>query len=211
MRAHAIASLLPALLACLAMGVAHAQAEDDRAFLLVARPGMLDANFDRTVVLAVRTDDTGPVGVILNRPMKVTLNTLFPGRKEFADRKDPVFLGGPVEPDALLLAFRSATKPAKGLFVTDDIYISGFSEVLAEVAGHRERAAQQRFFTGFASWAPGQLESEIQLGGWFVVRFDDKVLFRMNPLTMYEEMLRRATARRIETSRDFHLAHATPP
>ncbi|HVY04344.1 MAG TPA: YqgE/AlgH family protein [Burkholderiales bacterium] len=188
------------LLACLCAAVpAYAQIENERAFLLVAKPGMLDPNFDRTVVLAIRTDDTGPIGVILNRPSTVTLNALFPDKKEFSRRNDRVYFGGPVEPDALLFAFRAAHKPAKGLFVDDDIYISGFSEVLAEVIGHPENAAKQRFFTGFASWAPGQLEDEIARGGWYVLRFDARALFEMNPRTLYEELYRRATVPRIET------------
>ena len=210
MRTPAIASMLFSCFVCFAAATAHAQTRpaDEHAFLLVAKPGMIDPSFHHTVVLTVRAEDTGPVGVILNRPTSITLGTLFPDRKEFARRKDPVFLGGPVERDALLFAFRSDKKPAKGLFVADDIYISGFSEVLAEIAGRPEDAARQRFFTGFAGWAPGQLEDEIDQGGWYVLRFDAKALFEMNPLTMYEELVRRATVPRIEASRDIHLAHA---
>src|SRR6202140_2655440 len=141
-------------------GSAHAQVENERAFLLVSQPGMMDPVFHDTVVLAVRPDDGGPVGVILNRPSTVGLGSLYPDRPELASRRDLVFLGGPVEPEALLFAFRSPRKPSKALFVADDIYISGFSEVLEEILKHPENAAQQRFFTGFSGWATGQLEDE---------------------------------------------------
>ena len=190
-------------------GLVHAQAENERTFLLVAKPGMLDPLFDKTVVLAVRPDDGGPIGVILNRPSTVSLRELFPDRPEMANRRDLIFLGGPVEPDALLFAFRSPRKPAKGLSVADDIYISGFSDVLAEVLKHPENAAQQRFFTGFSGWATGQLENEIARGGWYVLRFDARAVFDMNPLTMYEDLLKRATTSRIEASREVHLAGAS--
>ena len=190
----------------LAAGSARAQIESEHAFLLVAKHGMVDANFAETVVLAVRPDDGGPVGVILNRPSTVELRALYPDRAEIAGRRDLVFLGGPVEPDALLFAFRSARKPSKGLFVADDIYISGFSEVLAEILKQPENAGQQRFFVGFSGWAAGQLENEIAQGGWYVLRFDAKAVFDMNPLTMYQELLRRAVVPRIETSRGIHLA-----
>ncbi len=90
----------------------------------------------------------------------------------------------------------------KGLHVEEDIYISGFSDVLSEIVKHPENAAQQRFFTGFASWAPGQLEDEIARGGWFVMRFDAKALFEMNPLTLYETLYKRASVPRIEADRD---------
>ena len=190
-------------------GHAQVQAAQDRTFLLVAAPGMADPNFSKTVVLAVRPDDGGPIGVILNRPSTLELRALYPDRPETANRRDPVFLGGPVEPDALLFAFRSAHKPAKGLFVADDIYISGFSEVLGDVLKHPENAVHQRFFTGFSGWAAGQLEDEIEGGAWHVLRFDARALFDMNPLTLYEELLRRASVPHLEVSGGLRLAGAS--
>src|SRR4051812_3902242 len=193
--------LLLSVIACWAPQAAQAQMENQRAFLLVAAPGMLDPTFSETVVLAVRADDGGPIGLILNRPSTVELRSLYPGRPELAARHDLVFLGGPVEPDALLFAFRLQTAPPKGLLVAADLYISGFSEVLDELLKHPENASQQRFFTGFSGWATGQLEAEIAQGGWYVVPFDAKTVFEMNPLTLYDEMLERAAAPRIEASR----------
>ena len=208
MRSFTLMSILLAAVACVAPGPVHAQAEKERTFLLVAKPGMMDPAFNKTVVLAVRTDDGGPIGVILNRPSTIDLRSLYPGRPELANRNDLIFLGGPVEPDALLFAFRSRSKPPKALFVADDIYVSGFSEVLAEILKHPENAAQQRFFTGFSGWAAGQLEDEIAEGGWYVLRFDARTIFDMNPVTMYEELFRRATVPRIEALHGIHLAGA---
>lgn len=210
MRGPIFTSILFAAMLVLAAGslhaqVEHAQFESEHAFLLVAKRGMLDATFAETVVLAVRPDDGGPVGVILNRPSTVELRSLYP---EVANRRDLVFLGGPVQPDALLFAFRSPRKPSKGLFIADDIYISGFSEVLTEILKHPENAGQQRFFIGFSGWAAGQLEDEIAQGGWYVLRFDARAVFDMNPLTMYQELFQRAVVPRIEASRGFRLAGA---
>jgi len=193
--------LLLTVIACWAPPAAHAQMENQRAFLLVAAPGMLDPTFSETVVLAVRADDGGPIGLILNRPSTVELRSLYPDRAELAARRDLIFLGGPVEPDALLFAFRSQTAPPKGLLVAADLYISGFSEVLDQLLKHPENASQQRFFTGFSGWAAGQLENEIEQGGWYVLAFDARTVFEMNPLTLYDEMLKRAKAPRIEAWR----------
>jgi putative AlgH/UPF0301 family transcriptional regulator len=73
MRRPAVTSILFAAMLVLAAGSPHAQVETEHAFLLVAKAGMLDANFARTVVLAVRPDDGGPIGVILNRPSTIEL------------------------------------------------------------------------------------------------------------------------------------------
>ena len=208
MRRFTLMSILLAAAGLLTSGLVHGQVEGERVFLLVAKPGMMDPNFSQTVVLAVRPDDGGPIGVILNRPSTVELRSLYPDRPELANRRDLLFLGGPLQPAALLFAFRADREPLKGLFIADDIYISGFSEVLAEILQHPENANQQRFFTGFSGWATGQLEDEIAQGGWYALRFDARAVFDMNPLTMYEEMVKRATVPRIEALRGFRLAGA---
>ena len=208
MRRFTLTLILLATVEFFTSGIVLAQVETERVFLLVAKAGMMDPTFSKTVVLAVRADDGGPVGVILNRPSTVELRSLYPDRAEIANRRDLLFLGGPVKPDALLFAFRSPRKPSKGLFVADNIYISGFSEVLAEILQNPENAGQQRFFTGFSGWAAGQLEDEIGQGGWYVLRFDARAVFDMNPLTMYEDMLKRATVPRIEAARGIPLARA---
>jgi putative transcriptional regulator len=203
---RAVLSLTAVLL--LAPAPAPAQTETARTFLLVAQPDMLDPNFSRTVVLVTRPEDSGPLGVILNRPTNVQLRELYPERTELAGRDDLVFFGGPVQPDALLFAFRSAAKPPKGLAVTSDIYISGFSEVLDELLKHPENAHEQRFFAGYAGWAQGQLEFEIERGGWYRLPLDVDAIFKMNPLTIYEDLVKRATVRRIETKREIHIRTA---
>ena len=208
MRRFTLILVLLAAVGFLTPGPAHAQVERERVFLLVAKPGMMDPTFSQSVVLAVRPDEGGPIGVILNRPSTAELRSLYPDRPELAKRRDLLFLGGPLQPSALLFAFRADREPPKGLFIADNIYISGFSEVLAELLQHPENASQQRFFTGFSGWATGQLEDEIAQGGWYVLRFDARAVFDMNPLTMYEEMFKRATVPRIEALRGFRLAGA---
>lgn len=184
-------------------GLTHAGAqsrpETARSFLLVAHPDLGDPNFSGTVVLVMRPDDGGPLGLILNRPTGTLLSEIYPDRTELQERTDMLFFGGPVEPDALLFAFRSATQPAKGVNVADDIYVSGFSGVLDELLRQPEKAAEQRFFAGYAGWARGQLEAEIAQGGWHVLPLDTGVIFEMNPLTLYEQMLHRVNVPLLET------------
>jgi putative transcriptional regulator len=192
-----------ALLCLLLLGFAagaHAQSAQTRAFLLVASPALADPNFSRAVVLVVRVDDGGPLGVVLNRPTGILLRSLYPDSEAMAGRDDVVYFGGPVQPDALLFAFRSATPPPKGMHVSQDVYISGFGEVLAELLRHPEHASEQRFFLGYAGWAQGQLEAEIAAGGWYVLPEDPGLLFRPDTEGLYEQLLERATRPRIEAS-----------
>ena len=180
----------------------------DRVFLLVAHPRMQDENFSGTVVLVIDEAPGGPLGVILNRPSEFSLSQVFSGRAEFSGRDDLLFFGGPVQPEALLFAFRAGTPPEKGLHVADDIYISGFSNTLNELLKRPQDVRDQRFFSGYAGWTKGQLEAEIAQGGWYVMGFDPTAVFEVNPLGMYQEMLKRASAPRIETLRDLPVAQS---
>jgi len=202
MRMRCWLAVLVAAAALPASGVARAQSEPDRAFLLIANPQLQDPNFAGTVVLAVRVDQGGPLGVILNRPTTTLLGEVYPDRAEVAGRKDIVYFGGPVQPDALLFAFRSATRPQQGMLVAEDIYLSGYSRVLDELLKHPEDAAEQRYFVGYSGWAEGQLEAEIEVGGWYVLPLDTGAIFRMNPRTLYEDLLKRALVPRIEARTD---------
>lgn len=194
-----IVALVGLALACLTNASAQSRPDSEHSFLLVAHPEMLDGNFARTVVLVMRPDDDGPLGVILNRPTGTLLSEIYPERAELQGRTDMLFFGGPVQPDALLFAFRSATPPEKGVNVAEDIYVSGFSGVLEELLLLPENATEQRFFAGYAGWAGGQLEAEIAQGGWHVLPLDTSAIFEMNPLTLYDQLLRRANVPLLET------------
>lgn len=194
-----ILAVLGVALACLGNAGAQSRPETGRSFLLVAHPQLSDPNFAGTVVLVMRPDDGGPLGLILNRPTGTLLSELYPERAELQGRTDMLFFGGPVEPDALLFAFRSKVAPAKGVNVAGDIYVSGFSGVLDELLRLPENATEQRFFAGYAGWARGQLEAEIAQGGWHVLPLDTSAIFEMNPLTLYQELLRRANVPLLET------------
>lgn len=192
-------AIIGVVLACLSNASAQSRPETEQSFLLVAHPEMLDMNFAGTVVLVMRPDDDGPLGVILNRPTGTLLSEIYPERTELQGRTDMLFFGGPVQPDALLFAFRSATEPAKGVNVAEDIYVSGFSGVLDELLLLPQNATEQRFFAGYAGWARGQLEAEIAQGGWHVLPLDTSAIFEMNPLTLYDQLLRRANVPLLET------------
>jgi putative transcriptional regulator len=177
-------------------GTAHAQqnpAERKEAILLVAHPAMTDLRFAETVVLVTFPPDTGPMGVILNKPGALELRSIWPDRPERQGRTDIIHYGGPVEPDELLFLFRMQPRPVKALWVTEDIYFSGDGPLLDQLLEARTPVAHQRFFAGYAGWASGQLDDEIGMGGWYVLPVDAEVIFGMPSEGMWEKMLERAT------------------
>ncbi|MDW8469100.1 MAG: YqgE/AlgH family protein [Burkholderiales bacterium] len=168
--------------------------------LLVAKPGLLDPNFRRTVVLVTQAEDASTVGVILNRPLREPLSRFLPDEPAVANYKDRVFEGGPVMRRVVVALFQSETVPAapafhvlRGLWLT--MHPRNIRELLAD-PGRR-----YRLFSGFSGWAPGQLESELARDGWYVLRADVETVFRRNTEGMWEELLRKAVEPRPSADR----------
>ena len=91
---------LVALLGLVAgFGPVLAQAQDE-AVILVAQPGFRDLEYRQTVLIAAPVPSGGHVGVILNRPTRRSLGSLFPEHEPSKKVADPVYLGGPVRDSA---------------------------------------------------------------------------------------------------------------
>ncbi len=163
------------------------------AVFLVAKPDLMDPNFSQSVVLVVFPKDAGPVGVILNRPVSLTLNDVFPDEPRLKGRADRLYFGGPVSINALMFLFRRATAPQNALPVMDDLYLSGDGGLLDEMLS-RSDGQVQRFFMGYAGWATQQLDFEIAEGGWYVIPADLDTVLKGDPKTMWRDLLLRATA-----------------
>lgn len=184
----ALLALIPAL--------AWAGVEDsDEAVLLVAHPRMDDPNFSETVVLVTFPQDSGPMGVVLNRPIGATLGELFDQDPAVRERQDMVHAGGPVQPDGMLFIFRSAEHPVKALPVVEDIYLSADGRLFDLLVKKTDEAASQRYYAGYAGWAEGQLDAEVERGDWYVLPMDVEVLYGMSEESMWETLLVRATSK----------------
>ena len=89
--------------------------------LLVAREGMIDPNFSRTVVLLVSYDESGAMGVVLNRPSHMQLDHLLPHLDLSSRNLDPVFIGGPVATRRATILFSSSEPGLSGLASGSDV------------------------------------------------------------------------------------------
>lgn len=186
-RFAALLLLLPAL--------ATAGVEDgEQAVLLVAHPRLDGSDFARTVVVVAFPQDTGPMGVVLNRPIGMTLGALFDEHPTIRDREDAVYSGGPVQPDAILFLFRAPEHPVRALPVVEDIYLSADGKLFDELMTKPGDAATQRFYVGYSGWAEGQLDAEVERGDWYVLPAEADVIYGMPVEELWETLLQRATA-----------------
>jgi putative transcriptional regulator len=166
--------------------------------LLVATEEMGDPRFLQTVILMVRHDATGAMGLVVNRPLgEVPIAKLLEGvgldgtgvRGEIR-----LHYGGPVEPRQVLTIHTADFGLEGTLRVPGDAAVTGNPEILLAIGRGK---GPRRFLTvlGYAGWAPGQLEGELKAGGWFTVPADPAIVFD----DKYDTKWKRATAlRRID-------------
>ncbi|HTS54924.1 MAG TPA: YqgE/AlgH family protein [Burkholderiales bacterium] len=187
--------LLAVCLLALPLGprLVHSADTEAPAVFLVAKEDLIDPNFAHSVVLVVFPKDGGPVGVILNRPVPLTLKEVFPEQPRLKDRSDRLYFGGPVHVNALMFLFRRAAAPQNAFSVVGDLYLSGDGGLLDEMLSRPEPQVQ-RFFLGYSGWAPEQLEFEVAQGGWYVLPADLDTVVKSDPKTLWRDLTLRATA-----------------
>lgn len=162
----------------------------------MASPTLGDENFDRTVVFVVEHDETGALGVVINRPSQVDVGSILPDWHLYSSQPPVVFQGGPVGRDnALALA-----SLLPGAAASDADEPLGFRRVhgrvgLVDLDAAPEMVAAEvssvRVFAGYAGWEEGQLEEEIAEGVWFVVESVTDDAFQVDPTQLWRDVLRR--------------------
>jgi putative transcriptional regulator len=159
--------------------------DSTRGQLLIAGPGLVDTNFFRTVVLVIEHSDEGALGLVLNRPSQTTVGEAVAELDQLLDLDDPLFIGGPVQPSALIVLaeFEDATDAA--LIAFDDIGVLATSASVHEPPGVR----RSRAFVGHAGWGPGQLDSELERDDWILEPAVREDAFAEHPGQLWETVL----------------------
>jgi putative transcriptional regulator len=163
---------------------------------LVASRRLQDPNFRESVVLLIDYGLDGAMGLVINRPSAVKLTTVFPDIKEIKQRKDTIYVGGPVDVNKMLLLFRSPKMPEGANEVTAGVYISSSWKVLEDLMKKKATKDERfRLFAGYAGWAPSQLDFERTRGDWHVLKADAETVFSQNPSELWPELIRRVTVK----------------
>jgi putative transcriptional regulator len=162
------------------------------AVFLIANPGLQDPNFRETVVLVTQPREGGPWGVIINRPLDHRLTEVFTEYETLKNRKDVLFFGGPVARDGLVFLVRSLKPPPRAVPVLRDVYFISDIDWIDELLQRPEPTRGLRVYSGYAGWAPGQLQSEIARGGWHVLPADAATVFDKDPADIWPELIKRA-------------------
>jgi len=164
-----------------------------RGHVLIAARHLRDSNFYKTVVLLVEHNDGGAMGLVINRPLDVSVSDALGRHFEMPQSRHHVFSGGPVEPNALLILHNSSECDQEHAAIVPGVYVGTSADIFDRVAAEAASEAtefQFRIFSGYSGWGAGQLEEEISRGDWFFMAGDARYVFNGNPYGVWEEVLR---------------------
>jgi len=163
----------------------------DQAVFLIAAPAFRDPEYRQSVLIASPTASGGHIGVILNKPTRRTLSSLFPEHEPSKKVMEPVFFGGPFSTSALVAVVRGDRSPGAGsVLVMNNLYLAINVSTIDKII--EERPNDARYYVGYVGWRPGELRREIDRGLWFVLNPDVNTVFRKDTDQIWDELLRMA-------------------
>ena len=163
--------------------------------LLIATPEMRDPRFDHAVILVVRHDRSGALGIVINmpqgeRPIAELLAAI--GEKSDASGTVPVYMGGPVEPD-MGLVLHSADYHAQGTVDVDGrVAMTVNAQILRDIAAKKGPQKSLVAF-GYAGWGAGQLDNEMSRNVWYTAPEDPKLVFDEDRARVWDRAMARRT------------------
>lgn len=149
---------------------------------LIAMPSLADPNFSRTVTYICDHNEEGAMGVVINRPLELSLGELAAhveveiGRPDRADT--PIYQGGPVQGERGFVLHRPTGEWDASLDITDELGLTMSRDIIAAIA-KGEGPPDYLITLGYAGWGPGQLESELAANAWLSGPADPAILFEL--------------------------------
>ncbi len=144
---------------------------------------MRDPNFTRTVILMSAHDAEGAMGVVLNRPQHRQLAEL---DREFALgplARVPIYSGGPVAPEQLILVSWQWLKVESAF----QLHFGIEPEKAAGLIG--TPGVVLRAFLGYAGWSQGQLENEMKQDTWIATTVEGEQLEQADDVNLWRNIL----------------------
>ena len=162
-----------------------------RGMLLVAGTQVRDPRFMESVILLLSAGPGGSMGLILNKPTATKVSSRFGGIGSMS-RGAPLFFGGPVGGHELLMLRRADRASADWAGVVDRVFVTNSRVAMMDALMTARTAEEVRVFAGYAGWAAGQLEWEIERGDWYLLPADATLIFRRDMTKLWPELFRKS-------------------
>ena len=164
--------------------------------LLVASPTMVDPRFVQTVILMVRHDRNGALGIVINRPLGdrplAKLLEALGDKEAGVTGTVRIFAGGPVQPDIGFVLHSADYHRAETVDIDGHVAMTSSREILRDI-GNQRGPNKSLIAFGYAGWAPGQLEGELAHGFWFTTPQDAKLVFDDDRDAVWDHAMKRRT------------------
>jgi putative transcriptional regulator len=164
--------------------------------LLIASESMSDPRFDQAVVLVVRHDQNGALGIIINRPVQdrplAALLEALGEQSPTAMGNVRIFAGGPVQPDIGFVVHSADYRRRDTIDIDGHIAVTSSREILRDI-GDKRGPEKALIAFGYAGWGPGQLEGELEHRFWFTTPEDSKLIFDQDRDKVWDEAMKRRT------------------
>ncbi|MDQ2720313.1 MAG: YqgE/AlgH family protein [Bacteroidota bacterium] len=158
-----------------------------KGILLIANPFLKDPNFSRSVIFLCEHLTEGTFGFVLNKQLPKKLGELLP---DLIGINLPVYIGGPVQQDALHFLHQYPDLISGGEEVSKGIYWGGnFESLLIHLKNDSIDPAKVRFFIGYSGWTEGQLDYELKEESWLTVMATRKLIFNTTPENIWKDSL----------------------
>jgi putative transcriptional regulator len=164
--------------------------------LLVASPEMRDPRFYHTVILVVRHDRNGALGIVINRPVE---NRPLASLLEALGEKDTgvagsvrIFAGGPVQPQIGFVLHSPDYHRPETIDIDSRVAMTSSLQVLRDI-GSSKGPRKSLVAFGYAGWKSDQLEGELRERAWLTAADDEKLIFDEDRDKVWEEAMKRRT------------------
>jgi putative transcriptional regulator len=143
--------------------------------------------FHRTVVLICQHDPEGAFGLVLNRTTTNKVGDALSAELPEALQEEPLFLGGPVQPQALSYLHSDNYLPDAN--VIPSLNVGHSLESMIELAGSFSSTQRLKVFAGYAGWSPGQLDDEMKRDTWLTHPASIELIFNTPPEKLWQAIL----------------------
>ncbi|HSC65624.1 MAG TPA: YqgE/AlgH family protein [Caldimonas sp.] len=153
---------------------------------LIAMPGMGDGTFAGTVIYLCEHTEKGALGLVINKPIDITLKSLFEKVELSLDRDDlaevPVYFGGPVQTERGFVLHEPVAEGGEGGPYNSSLKVEGGLEMttskdVLEAISSGAGPKKVLVTLGYSGWGAGQLEEEMSRNGWINVDAEPGIIF----------------------------------
>lgn len=149
---------------------------------LIAMPSLADPFFSKTLTYICEHSDQGALGLVVNRPIDLTLKDLLDQLDISSDNQTvgglPIMFGGPIQLDRGFVLHQPVGDWQSTMAVNDEVGLTTSLDILRAIASG-ETPAQLLVALGYSGWAPGQIEHELSQNAWLTVPASPTIIFEL--------------------------------